>query len=183
MAKAKQTPEPHFDGLQYVYTDSSGNNYFEYIHPASMPYKRFVEMQIAEKCIRLGMSMQGFQDVAKVLEQMSIDEKKTQEQFRIDCITIAANIKGRLGYIATKQEYKKYASLFYLIEGEPAVPSDQWHLKKWDIWQNDEKATDFFLHGAFTKLHNLVSTSIQDMMLSFRAAEAREQNLPPLPSK
>lgn len=176
-------PKPHHDNLKHAYTDSAGNHYFEFIHDASMPHKRFLDAQVTEKLVRLGMSEKALRDIISACKALSIDGERTAEQLRTDMLTISANIEGRLGYLTGHQTYMQYASVFYLLEGEPLEPSDAWHLKKFDLWHNDEAARDFFLHGAFKKLHNLMTISIEDMQSSFKAAEIREQSLPTLPKK
>jgi hypothetical protein len=181
-AAAKQ-PQPHDDLLQYAYTDSKGNHYFEFIHDGSMPFKRYVESQVTEKMIRLGFSQTGIEEIITVLKRQSIDGTRTAEQLRQDMTVIAANLEGRLGFLTTKKVYEQMASIFYLLEGEPLVPSDRWHMKKYDLWADDEAARDFFLHGAWQKVHGLANTSIADMLVSFKAAESREQSLPMLPGK
>lgn len=179
--RKKQDPQPHNDALRYVYTDAQGNNYYEFIQDASMPYKRYVEAQVTEKMIRLGMSVAGIEELIKVCKTLSIDGTRSAEQLRTDLMTIGANLEGRLGYLTGHKSYEQFASIFYLLEGEPLIPNDRWHMKKFDLWANDEKARDFFLLGAYKKIHGLANTSVEDMMLSFKAAELRESNLPSLP--
>src|SRR5690606_15151753 len=144
--------------------------YFELIHDASMPYKRYLEAQETEKMIRLGFSHAGIEEMRKVCKTLAIDPKRSAEQLRTDLMTIGANLEGRLGYLTGHKMYEQFASLFYLLEDEPLVPNDRWHMKKFDLWANDEAARDFFLLGAYKKIHGLVDMSLQDMMLSFKAA-------------
>lgn len=182
-AKKQAVPEHSDDRLRYVYTDAQGNNYFEFIHDAAMPYKRFVDAQVTEKMIRLGFSQAGIEEVIAVCRKLSVDGTRTAEQLRQDILTIGANLEGRLGYLTNHRVYEQFASVFYLLEEEPVIPSDRWYMKKVDLWSQDEKARDFFLLGAYRKIHGLASMSLKDMMLSFRAAELREQNIPSLPQK
>ena len=179
----KQIPEHNDDRLQYVYTDAEGNNYYEFIHDASMPYKRYVDAQVTEKMIRLGFSQAGIEEIIAVCKKLSVDGVRTAEQLRQDLLTIGSNLEGRLGYLTNHRAYEQFASIFYLLEDEPVVPSDRWYLKKIDLWANDEQARDFFLLGAYKKIHGLANMSAEDMMLSFKAAELREQNIPSLPKK
>lgn len=181
--KQPTIPEHESDLLQYVYTDAAGNNYFEFIHDASMPYKRYVDAQVMEKQMRLGLTANFLTELIGGMKKLSIDGKRTAEEFRIDMLTIAANLEGRLQYITSPRTYEQYASIFYLLEDEPLIPSDRWYLKKIDLWSQDEKARDFFLLGVFRKVNGLVNTSLEDMVISFKAAEAREQSLPTLPKK
>lgn len=182
-AKAKKEPVHTDDRLRYVYTDKSGNNYFEFIHDASMPYKRYVDAQVTEKMIRLGFSKAGIEEIITVSKTMSTDPKLTIEKAREALMVIGANLEGRLGYLTDHKQYENFASIFYLLEDEPVVPSERWYMKKVDIWSQDEDARTFFLLGAYSKIHALVNTSVEDMMLSFKAGELREQNLPALPKK
>ena len=179
----KSTPEHSDDRLRYIYTDAEGNNYFEFIHDASMPYKRYVDAQVTEKMVRLGFSQAGIEEVIAVCKKLSVDGVRTAEQLRQDILTIGSNLEGRLGYLTNHRAYEQFASIFYLMEDEPVVPSDRWYLKKIDLWANDEQARDFFLLGAYKKIHGLANMSLEDMMLSFKAAELREQNIPSLPQK
>jgi len=181
--KKAQIPEPKDDRLQYIYTDSKGNNYFEFIHDASMPYKRYVDAQVMEKQMRLGLTANYLTELVGGMKKISIDGTRTAEELRIDILTIAANIEGRLGYITSPKTYEQFASIFYLLEDEPIEPSDRWYLKKIDLWSQDEEARSFFLLGAFRKISGLMNESLESMMLSFKAAEIREQNLPTLPKK
>lgn len=187
MAKAsttkKTTPEHADDRLRYVYTDAKGNNYFEFIHDINMPYKRYVDAQVTEKMVRLGFSQQGIEDIIAACKKLSVDGARSAEQLRMDLLNIGSNLEGRLGYLTNHRVYEQFASIFYLLEDEPVIPSDKWYQKKKDIWADDEKARDFFLLGAYRKIHSLTNISIQDMQLSFKAAELREQNLPTLPLK
>jgi hypothetical protein len=66
-------PENSDDRLRYVYTDTSGNNYFEFIHDASMPYKRYVDAQVTEKLVRLGFSQAGIEEIIAVCKKLSVD--------------------------------------------------------------------------------------------------------------
>lgn len=181
--KKATPPQPHDDRLQHCYTDKAGNHYFEFIHDGSMPYKRFVDAQVTEKTIRLGLSRTGIEEIIAVCKKLSTDGTRTADQLRIDLLTIGANLEGRLGYITGQKVYEQMASVFFLLEGEPMEPSDRWHTRKADIWANDPEARDFFLHRAYGKLHGLANMSIKDMNAVFQAAEAREQSLPPLPQK
>lgn len=181
--KPSTIPEHGDDRLRYVYTDAKGNNYFEFAHDASMPYKRYVDAQVTEKMIRLGFSQAGIEEVIAVCKKLAVDGTRTAEQFRQDILTIGANLEGRLGYLTNHRAYEQFASIFYLMEDEPVIPSDRWYLKKIDLWADDAAARDFFLCGAYKKIHGLANMSLTDMMLSFKAAELREQNLPSLPLK
>lgn len=187
MATAKKrttvTPTHTSDLLQYVYTDKSGNNYFEFINDAAMPYKRFVDAQVTEKMIRLGFSQSGIEQLIKACETIAVDATKTAEQLRADIFTLGANLKGRLGYLAGHRMYEQFAAIFYVMEDEPITPSDRWYMKKFDIWSQDEAARSFFLHGAFKKIHALTEISVKDMMHSFQMAEIREESLPTLNPK
>lgn len=169
--------------LRYVYTDASGNNYFEFIHDASMPYKRYVDAQVTEKMIRLGFSQAGIEEIIAVCKKISVDGTRSAEQLRQDILTIGANLEGRLGYLTGHRAYEQFASIFYLLEDEPVIPSDRWYLKKMDLWANDEQARDFFLLGAYRKIHGLANMSLKDMTLSLKAGELREQSIPSLPKK
>jgi hypothetical protein len=181
--KAKAVPEHGDNRLRYVYTDAAGNNYFEFIHDAAMPYKRYVDAQVTEKMVRLGFSQTGIEEIIAVCKKLSVDGGRTAEQLRQDLLTVGANLEGRLGYLTSHRVYEQYASIFYLLEDEPVVPSDRWYLKKMDLWANDEQARDFFLLGAYKKIHGLANISVNDMMLSFKAGELREQNIANLPKK
>lgn len=183
--KGNTTPPPeHSDNrLRHVYTDSRGNHYYEFIHDASMPYKRYVDAQVTEKMIRLGFSQPGIEEIIAVCKKLSVDGSRSAEQLRQDLLTIGANLEGRLGYLTHHKMYEQFAAVFYLLEDEPVVPSDRWYLKKMDLWANDENARDFFLLGAYKKIHGLANMSVKDMMLSFKAAELREQSIPTLPKK
>lgn len=182
-AKTTTIPEHSDDRLKYVYTDAAGNNYFEFIHDASMPYKRYVDAQVTEKMVRLGFSQAGIEEVIAVCKKISVDGTRTAEQLRQDILTIGSNLEGRLGYLTNHRAYEQFASIFYLLEDEPVIPSDRWYMKKMDLWANDEQARDFFLLGAYKKIHGLANMSPEDMMLSFKAAELREQNIPSLPQR
>ena len=189
-SRAKKEVQPrsviaeHSDNrLKYVYTDVNGNNYLEFVHDASMPYKRYVDAQVTEKMIRLGFSQAGVEEVIAVCKKLSVDGTRTADQLRQDILTIGANLEGRLGYLTNHRAYEQFASVFYLLEDEPVIPSDRWYMKKIDLWANDEQARDFFLLGAYKKIHGLANMSLTDMMLSFKAAELREQNIPSLPRK
>ena len=179
----KQAPEHEDERLRYVYTDAKGNHYYEFVNDAAMPYKRYVDAQVTEKMIRLGFSQQGIEEIIAVCKKLSVDGTRTAEQLRQDLLTIGANLEGRLGYLTNKKAYEQFASVFYLLEGEPVIPSDRWYLRKMDLWADDEAARDFFLLGAYRKIHGLARMSLSDMMLSFKAAELREQSIPTLPQK
>ena len=149
--KKQTVPEHSDDRLRYVYTDAQGNNYFEFIHDAAMPYKRFVDAQVTEKMIRLGFSQAGIEEVIAVCKKLSVDGTRTAEQLRQDILTIGSNLEGRLGYLTNHRVYEQFASIFYLLEDEPVIPSDRWYMKKVDLWSQDEKARDFFFARGLQK--------------------------------
>lgn len=181
--KPKLTPQHPDPRLQYVYTDKLGHNYFEFTNDASMPFKRYTDAQVTEKLARLGFSKSGLEEIIAVCEAQALDATRTAEQLRADIFTIGANLKSRLGFLTNKRTYEQYASVFYLIDDEPLEPSDRWYLKKIDLWSQDEAARDFFLLGSFRKLTGFVTASVQDMMLSLKAMELREEKIPTLPKK
>jgi hypothetical protein len=139
-------------------------------------HSRYMVAEVQELYIRAGLS----QDFLLAISQILIDralEAKDFNKFREDVITIGQNVKGRIGFMASKEMYEELACVYVMMDDEPAEYLPEWQEKKKEVWK-DEK--DFFLYAVWKQINGSQNISIKDILAVFQAAEERIAQLPTL---
>lgn len=168
--------------LSEVYTDKTGNVWYQFANDAQMTYKRFMSAQIAERFMRMGLTDAFLKRIIDTGLELCFDKSRNEQQLRQDMSVIFQNIKMRHGYVASEEQYLRMAAVFFLLPDEPVDDVyESYTQRKIEIWSKDRECKDFFLHRAFVRMNNLPSISIEDMQELLTIAAEREMNIPTLP--
>jgi hypothetical protein len=156
-----------------------GHKFYEIHQADEILYQRYMEAEIQELYIRMGISEDFLDNMMSELidRAMSINDIK---QLKQDCIAIGQNIKGRIKRIAEMQHYEDLACVYFMMDDEPIEMDVEFQKKKKEVWRRDEANRDFFITKAFAYINNSADISNSDILAVFQAVKERQSQLPTL---
>lgn len=156
-----------------------GMKFYEIQQADEILYPRFMEAEIQEMYIRMGLSEEFLDSMMSELidRAMSINDIK---QLKQDCIAIGQNIKGRIKRIAERSNYEDLACVYFMLEDEPIEFDPEFQKQKKEVWRRNPDDRDFFISKVFGYINNSQAISTTDISAVFQAVSERLNQLPTL---
>lgn len=156
-----------------------GHKFYEIQQADELLYPRFMEAEIQEMYIRMGLSEDFLDSIMSELidRAMSINDIK---QLKQDCIAIGQNIKGRIKRIAERSNYEDLACVYFMLEDEPVEFDPEFQKQKKEVWRRNPDDRDFFISKVFGYINNSQAISTTDILAVFQAVSERLNQLPTL---
>jgi hypothetical protein len=167
----KQTEPPTSNGghvtgsiipLTKIFTDSDGDEWFEYFNPLMMPSKRAIAAEVATRFVEMNMTKDQLKTMVEAMKK-SANAGNIVEMFHL-----LAEIEWRLEFIGEEQTLMELAACYYVLKGEDEREfNDVFKQRKIDKMKNNPLVRDFFVQRALTstiKFSELSSNDIQEFL-------------------
>lgn len=143
--RKKEAAKPSsIHALREIYTSEDGSKWFEFENPMNTPAKRAIAAEVATRFADMNLTKPVFK---KLIQRMKEEANKGDI---VSLFGILSEIEFRLDFVGEEQTLLELASVYFLIEGEPADDlSEEWTNKKKNILKNDSDARSFFLSRAY----------------------------------
>jgi hypothetical protein len=148
--------------LTKIFTDSDGDNWFEYTNPLQMPSKRTIAAEVATRFAEMNMTKDQLKTMVESMKK-SANSGNIVEMFHL-----LAEIEWRLEFIGEEQTLIELAACYYVLDGEDETKfNDVFKQRRIDKLNNNPLVRDFFVQRALTstiKFSELSSDDIQEFL-------------------
>jgi hypothetical protein len=171
--KRRQQLEPDKVGrLQYVtgstipltkiFTDSDGDDWFEYTNPLMMPSKRAIAAEVATRFVEMNMTKDQLKTMVEAMKK-SANAGNIVEMFHL-----LAEIEWRLEFIGEEQTLMELAACYFVLDGENETEfNDVFKARKIEKLNTNPLVRDFFVQRALEstiKFSELSSDDIREFL-------------------
>jgi hypothetical protein len=171
--KRKQQPErdkgsrlQHVTGsiipLTKIFTDSDGDEWFQYTNPLMMPSKRAIAAEVATRFVEMNMTKDQLKTMVEAMKK-SANAGNIVEMFHL-----LAEIEWRLEFIGEESTLMELAACYYVLNGENETEfNDVFKQKKIDKLNQNPLVRDFFVQRALEstiKFSELSSDDIREFL-------------------
>lgn len=148
--------------LTKIFTDSDGDDWFEYTNPLQMPSKRTIAAEVATRFAEMNMTKDQLKTMVESMKK-SANSGNIVEMFHL-----LAEIEWRLEFIGEEQTLIELAACYYVLDGEDETKfNDVFKQRRIDKLNNNPLVRDFFVQRALTstiKFSELSSHDIQEFL-------------------
>lgn len=146
-------------GISHIYTDSFGNNWYQFTTHLLLPAMRSIAAEVAARHAELCMTPEMFAQYVVKLKAACNKNKL------VDVAGLIASMEERVSRAAERETLLALADCYFLMEGEdPKHPTKHWSERKRDVWSKDAECEDFFLTAANSLVRNLTGLSDTDLL-------------------
>lgn len=148
--------------LTKIFTDSDGDDWFEYTNPMQMPSKRAIAAEVATRFVEMNMTKDQLKTMVESMKK-SANAGNIVEMFHL-----LAEIEWRLEFIGETQTLVELAACYYVLNGENETEfNDVFKQRRIEKLNNNSIVRDFFVQRALAstiKFSELSSNDIQDYL-------------------
>lgn len=169
--KGKLKPESKYELLK-IYTDKDGRDWFEFAEKMNVPAKRAIAAEVATRFADMNLTK------TKLKELIGRMKDHAENGKIVDLFAIVSEIEFRLDFIGEEETLIEFASIYFLLPGEPADDvSEMWTQKKKELLKNDSAARAFFLSRAYLIITNYSQLSGKDFEKYLTATKEHAERL------
>jgi hypothetical protein len=148
--------------LTKIFTDSDGDDWFEYSNPLTMPSKRAIAAEVATRFAEMNMTKDQLKTMIDSMKK-SANGGNIVEMFHL-----LAEMEWRLEFIGEQQTLIELAACYYVLNGENETEfNDVFKQRRIDKLNANPLVRDFFVQRALTstiKFSELSSNDIRDYL-------------------
>ena len=169
--KKEEKPVSRYE-LTPIYKDKSGRQWYEFAEKMNVPAQRAIAAEVATRFADMNLTKSALRELfAKMKEHANGGNI-------VDLFAIINEIEFRLDFIGEEETLLELASIYFLIEGEPADElSEVWTKKKKEILKGDAEASAFFLSRAYLIITNFSQLSGPDFEKYLKETKEHAQRL------
>ncbi len=163
---SENKPSQHVTGsklpLNKIFTDSDGDEWFEYRNPMTMPAKRAIAAEVATRFAEMNMTKDQLKTMVEAMKK-SANSGNIVEMFHL-----LAEIEWRLEFIGEEQTLMELAACYYVLNGEDETEfNDVFKQRRIDKLNQNPLVRDFFVQRALEstmKFSELSSDDIREFL-------------------
>lgn len=148
--------------LTKIFTDSDGDDWFEYTNMLTMPSKRAIAAEVATRFAEMNMTKDQLKTMVEAMKK-SANSGNIVEMFHL-----LAEIEWRLEFIGEQNTMIELAASYYVLDGEDETEfNDVFKMRRIEKLNNNPVVRDFFVQRALMstiKFSELSSNDIQDYL-------------------
>lgn len=161
--KKELKPDSEHELLK-IYTDKDGRDWYEFAEKMNVPAKRAIAAEVATRFADMNLTKPKLQELIDKMKEHAENGKI------VDLFAILSEIEFRLQFIGEEETLIEFASIYFLLPGEPADDlKESWTNKKKEILKDDPEARSFFLSRAYLIITNYSQLSGDDFQKYLKA--------------
>jgi len=154
-----------------IFEDRFGNNWFEYTNKMNIPATRTLAAEVATRFADMNLTKAKMKDLISKIKGFANSGDIVQ------AFAILQEIEFRLDFIGEEETLLEFASIYFLIDGEPEILTESFQAKKKAALKDDAEARAFFLSRAFQIITNYSTLSETDFLKYLKANQVHADRI------